>query len=93
MIQLPTNQTNTGRLLQNNVASTVWSPQISSKHSVIGRKTRIWNGITVKCSVSVKQNKVVYLSGYGDLQSEISLLYKHQLKRKIFQFFHAGHVT
>ena len=29
----------------------------------------------------------MYLSGYGDLQSEISLLYKHQLKRKTFQSF------
>ena len=40
-----------------------------------------------------KQNIVVQLSGYGDLQSEISLLYKHQLNWKTFQFFHAGHVT
>ena len=41
----------------------------------------------------MKQNIVVYLSGYGDLQSEILLLYKHQLKRKTFEFSHAGHVT
>ena len=40
-----------------------------------------------------KQNIVVQLSGYGDLQSKIKLLYKHQLKRKTFEFSHAGHVT
>ena len=36
-------------------------------------------------------NIAVYLYGYGDLQSEISLLYKHQLKRTTFEFSHAGH--
>ena len=40
----------------------------------------------------MKQNIVVYVSGYGDLQSEISLLYKYQLMRT-FEFSHAGHVT
>ena len=83
------NQSNTGRLPQNSVASTVWSPWICSKHSVIGRQIRNRNGVAVKCGVWVKQNIVVYLSGYGDLQSDISLLYKHQLKRKTFEFSHA----
>ena len=67
MIQLPTNQTNAGRLLQNNVASTVWSPYICSKRSVIGRQTRNRNGVAVKWGVWMKQNIVVYVSGYGDL--------------------------
>ena len=40
-----------------------------------------------------KQNIVVQLSGCGDLQSEILLLYKHQLNWKTFEFSHAGHVT
>ena len=74
MIQLPTNQTNTGQLLHNNVSSTVWSPSICSKHLIIECQTQNRKGIVVKSGVWVKQTIVVHLSGYGDLQSEISLI-------------------
>ena len=37
MISLPTNQTNTGQLMQYNVASTVWSLYIGSKQLILGR--------------------------------------------------------
>ena len=40
-----------------------------------------------------KQTIVVQLLGYGYEQSDIPLLYKHQLNWKTFQFSHAGHVT
>ena len=73
-------------MLQNNVASTGWSPSIGSKHSIIGRQTQNQNGIAVESGLWMKQNIVVHLSGYGNLQSEISLLYKHQLNRKTFKF-------
>ena len=59
----------------------------------MGRQTRNRNGVAVKWGVWMKQNIVVYVSGYGDLQSEISLLYKYQLMRTTFEFSHAGHVT
>ena len=64
-----------------------------SKHSIIGRQAQNRYGIVVKRGAWVKQYILVHLSGYGDLQSEISLQYKHQLKRKTFQFSHASHVT
>ena len=47
----------------------------------MARQTQNRNGIAVKCGVWMKQNIVVHKSGYGDLWSEISLLYKHQLNR------------
>ena len=56
-------------------------------------QTQNRDGIAVKCGVWMKQNIVVHLSGYGDLQSEILLLYKHQLNRETFRFSHTGHVT
>ena len=59
----------------------------------MARQTQNRNGIAVKCGVWMKQNIVVHLSGYGNLQSEISMLYKYQLNRETFRFSHAGHVT
>ena len=53
----------------------------------MARQTQNQNGIAVKCGIWMKQNIVVHLSGYGYLQSEISLMYQHELKKKNISIF------